>query len=307
MMSLVTERPDDVAGGANTRGSRKKARPWSSTLPLRTALPMLVPLGVALVLFVVYPLVRLLWDSVTTGNGPGNYADALASGAVRRAIGVTLLDSVLVMLLAVVGGTALAWAARTSRHKWLKGLIWASVLLPFWMGVVVKNYAFALLLAREGPINSALLDFGLIRQPLELMYTPIAVVLGMTYTMLPYAFLAVFPSVGTVNLDLLNASRGMGASQRGTFARVVLPLIRPGIIAGAAIVFAMAIGFYVTPVLLGGAQTPFIASVISDDIFRFFDYPRAAATSVILLVIALATLAVAIKAVGLRAIRGGLG
>lgn len=302
MMSLATERPGDAG-----RPEKKRTKLWSSTLPLRTALLMVAPLGIALVLFVAYPLVKLIWDSVTLGNGLGNYADALSSGAVRRAIGVTLLDSALVMLLSVLGGTALAWAIHTSSRKWLKALIWGAVLLPFWMGVVVKNYAFALLLAREGPINTFLLNIHLIEQPLELMYTPTAVVLGMTYTMLPYGFLAAYPTVTTVDRDLLNASRVMGASDRGTFARIVLPLVRPGIITACAIVFAMSIGFYVTPVLLGGAQTPFIAAVISDDIFRFFDYPRAAASAVILLVIALTTLAVTIKAVGLRAIRGGLG
>lgn len=268
---------------------------------------MVAPLGVAIALFVIYPLIKLFWDSVTLGAGPGNYVAALSSGAIRRAIGTTLLDSAVVMALAVAGGTALAWTLRTTRQGWVKALVWAAVLLPFWMGVVVKNYAFALLLAREGPINSLLLQVGLIQEPLELMYTQTAVVLGMTYTMLPYAFLAVFPSVSMVNLELLNAARGMGASELRTFGGVVLPLIRPGLIAGCAIVFAMSIGFYVTPVLLGGAQTPFIATVISDDIFRFFDYPRAAASSVILLVIALTTLAVTIKAVGLRAVRGGLG
>ncbi|MEY9212567.1 ABC transporter permease [Thermobifida halotolerans] len=302
MMSLTTERP--VPTG---RGTTEKTKPWSSTLPLRTALFMVAPLGVAIALFVIYPLITLVWDSVTMGDGPGNYGAALSSGAVRRAIGVTLLDSAVVMVLAVVGGTAMAWTLRTTRRGWVKALVWAAVLLPFWMGVVVKNYAFALLLAREGPINSLLLRVGAVQEPLELMYTPTAVVLGMTYTMLPYAFLAVYPSVSMVNLDLLNAARGMGASERRAFGGIVLPLIRPGLIAGCAIVFAMSIGFYVTPVLLGGAQTPFIATVISDDIFRFFDYPRAAATSVILLVIALTTLAVTIRAVGLKAIRGGLG
>jgi ABC-type spermidine/putrescine transport system permease subunit I len=110
-----------------------------------------------------------------------------------------------------------------------------------------------------------------------------------------------------VDPELLNAAQGMGASKRKTFGSVLLPLIRPGIVASTAIVFAISIGFYVTPVLLGGAQTPFIATVIGDDIFTYFNYPRAAATSVILLVIAMSVLGLAMKAVGLKAIRGGLG
>jgi putative spermidine/putrescine transport system permease protein len=88
---------------------------------------------------------------------------------------------------------------------------------------------------------------------------------------------------------------------------VWLPLVKPGLVAAGAIVFAISIGFYVTPVLLGGAQTPFIATVIGDDIFAFFNYPRAAATSVLLLIIAMTVIGLALKAVGLKAIRGGLG
>jgi putative spermidine/putrescine transport system permease protein len=156
-------------------------------------------------------------------------------------------------------------------------------------------------------VNHVLQALGLVDQPVQLLYTAFAVVLGMTYTMVPYAVLAMYPTMTMVDVELLNAAHGLGASKRKAFASVLLPLIRPGIVAATAIVFAISIGFYVTPVLLGGAQTPFIATVIGDDIFTYFNYPRAAASAVILLVIALSVLALALKAVGIKAVRGGLG
>jgi ABC-type spermidine/putrescine transport system permease subunit I len=287
--------------------ARARTKAWSATLSRRTAVVMAAPLVLAVLFLVIYPLFKLVYDSLTLGDGPGNYVEALSSNAVRRSIVMTLAESAAVTVLSVTVGSCFAWVLRRSTRKWLTAGLWAAVLLPFWMGVVVKNYAFALLLAREGLVNHLLRTLGLIDQPLQLLYTAFAVVLGMTYTMIPYAVLATYPSMTMVDLELLNASRGLGASKRKTFTSVLLPLIRPGIIASTAIVFAISIGFYVTPVLLGGAQTPFIATVIGDDIFTYFNYPRAAASSVILLVIALSVLGLALKAVGLKAVRGGLG
>jgi putative spermidine/putrescine transport system permease protein len=268
---------------------------------------MVVPLGLAVLFLVVYPLVTLTYDSFTVGDGVGNYVSVLTSSAIQRAMWMTLLDSAAVTVLAVVAGASLAWTLRRSRSRIVSALVWAAVLLPFWMGVVVKTYAFALLLAREGLVNGLLDDLGVIDEPLQLLYTHTAVILGMTYTMIPYAVLALYPSMSMLDLELLNASEGMGASRRRTFRAVWLPLVKPGLVAAGAIVFAISIGFYVTPVLLGGAQTPFIATVIGDDIFAFFNYPRAAATSVLLLIIAMTVIGLALKAVGLKAIRGGLG
>jgi putative spermidine/putrescine transport system permease protein len=129
----------------------------------------------------------------------------------------------------------------------------------------------------------------------------------MTYTMLPYAVLAMYPTMAGFDKELLNSASVLGSSRTGAMFGVWLPMVRPGIVAGGAIVFAISIGFYITPVLLGGAQTPFMATVIGDDIFAYFNYPRAAASAVILLVIALTVLIVTLKTVGAKALRGGLG
>lgn len=289
-----------------TGGSKRK--PWSASLPRPTAILMVIPLIILVLLFVVYPLVKLTVDAFTQGAGGfSNFVAVFTSGAIRNSMVNTLVMSVVVTALCLVLGGTLAWILATPQRAWVKGLVWAAVLLPFWMGVIVKTYAWSVLLAKNGVINSFLLSIGVIDQPLSLLYTPSAVVLGMTYTMLPYAVLAMYPTISGFNRELINSARILGSSRTGAMIKIWLPNVMPGLVAAAAIVFAISIGFYITPVLLGGAQVPFMASVIGDDIFSFFNYPRAAASSVVLLVVALVVLLVTLRSVGAKALKGGLG
>ncbi|MER7796180.1 ABC transporter permease [Microbacterium sp. NPDC096154] len=288
------------------RAERRRA--WSAALPNLPAALMVLPMVAAAALFIVYPLVKLVVDSLTEGDGGiSNYVAAFSSAAIRNSLASTLTMSIVVTILCLLMGGSLAWALSKARSPRVKALLWAAVLLPFWMGVVVKTYGWSILLASNGVINSFLQAIGLIDEPLKLLYTDLAVIIGMTYTMLPYAVLAMFPTMSGFNQDLLRSSSVMGASRTRAMWQIWLPAVRPGMVAAGAIVFAISIGFYVTPVLLGGAQVPFMATVIGDDIYSFFNYPRASASSVILLVIALAVLALTLRLVGGQALRGGLG
>ena len=253
-----------------------------------------LPLLVVLAGLVAYPLARLTIDSLTTGAGLGNYAAVFESSAGRRSLITTFVAAALVSVVAVTFGGLLAWYLRTARSSTVKVVLWLAVLVPFWMGTVVKNYSIVLLLSAEGPLNKLVEALGL--GSVSVLYTSTAVAIGMVYTMVPYAALTLYGVFLTVDESLLNAARGMGASRLYAARTVVLPLALPGIVAAIALVFAISLGFYVTPVLLGGAQTPFLASFISDYIFTFFDYPVASAASVILLVGAVATLAGALAA-----------
>lgn len=298
MVHTQTRTPASITG-------RRKA--WSASLPKLPALLMVLPLVIVALLFVVYPLLKLAIDAFTMGDGGfSNFIAVFESGAIRNSMINTLVMSLIVTVLCVVFGGTLAWVLAKSTRGWVKALLWASVLLPFWMGVIVKTYAWAVLLAKNGVINATLLSLGVIEQPLSLLYTPFAVVLGMTYTMLPYAVLAMYPTISGFNRELLNSARILGSSRTAAMFHIWLPNVMPGLIAATSIVFAISIGFYITPVLLGGAQVPFMASIIGDDIFAFFNYPRAAASSVVLLTIALAVLLVTLRSVGAKALKGGL-
>ena len=292
-----------------TKGSRSRpvhhdqGSGWDPSLAQWKAILLVSPLVAALLLFMVYPLAKLLIDSVTTGNGLTNYVEALSSSAVRRATVTTLAMSAIVTVTSVVMGGSVAWALRTVRHGVIRVVLWTSVLMPLWMGVVVKNYTLVLLLARNGAINKFLMLIGVVDEPLQLLYTPVAVVVGMVYAMLPYAVFSMYAVLVTIDLDVLNASRVMGATVLRSMITVALPLALPGIVASAAIVFCISVGFYVTPILLGGAQSPFLASVIDADIFSYFNYPQAASVSVLLLMIALVILVITIKVVGAAQLR----
>ncbi len=281
---------DPRPGGAAGRGA------WDPVLANRWALALVAPLLLALLGFVVYPLVKLTIDSLTTGEGPHNYLAVIESSAGRRSLITTLVAGAAVSVAAVVIGGLLAWYIRTARRVSVRVLLWLAVLVPFWMGTVVKNYAIVILLSGEGPLNKLLGLLGF--APLSLLYTSTAVGIGMVYTMIPYATFSLYGVFHTIDETLLDAARSLGASRLRAARTVVLPLALPGIVASAALVFAISLGFYVSPVLLGGAQTPFMASYIQDYIFTFFDYPLAAAASVILLAVALAALALALRLVG---------
>jgi mannopine transport system permease protein len=262
----------------------------------RWALVLVAPLLAVLLGLVLYPLTKLIVGSLSEGGGLGNYAAVFESSAGRRSLLTTLVAGALVSFAAVVLGGTLAWHIRVTRRRTVKIALWLAVLVPFWMGTVVKNYSIVLLLSAEGPLNkfSEALGGG----SLSVLYTSTAVAIGMVYTMIPYAALCLYGVFATVDETLPLAARGMGASRLYAVRTVVLPLALPGIVAATALVFSISLGFYVTPVLLGGAQTPFLASFIGDYIFTFFDYPVASAASVILLVAAMATLVAALCALG---------
>lgn len=276
--------------------SERQSPAWSAVLPNRWALLLVLPLIAMLLGFVVYPLAKLTIDSLTTGEGLGNYAAVLESPAGRRALITTLLSSVLVSAVAVGLGGLLAWHIKVSRSTLVKAVLWLAVLAPFWMGTVVKNYSIVILLSSEGPLDKGLELLGL--APVSWLYTSTAVAFGMVYTMVPYAAFSLYAVFLTIDRSLLDAARGLGASRVRAISSVMLPLAMPGIVASGALVFAISLGFYVTPVLLGGAQAPFMASYIQDYIFTFYDYPIASAASVILLAVALLTLGLALALVG---------
>ncbi|WP_053382392.1 ABC transporter permease [Leucobacter celer] len=289
------------------RASRGPRRPWSIDLGRGRSLLILSPLLIVVAVFVVYPMAKLAIDSFTQGDGIGNYAQVLGSGATRKAFATTLWSSALVTLISVVLGGVLAWCIRATTSTLRRNIMLLAVLIPFCMGVVIKNYIFAVIFARTGVLNNVLLALGIIDEPAKIMYTPFAVVVGMVYAMLPYATLSMLAAFATIDLQLISAAKSMGASHARAVLGVVVPLGTAGLLASATIVFAISVGFYITPIVLGGTQTPFVASLIGDDLFELFNYPRAAATGVLLLLVALVVLLGGLKLVGGRALKAVLG
>jgi putative spermidine/putrescine transport system permease protein len=278
-------------------GGRSAAGRWESALGNGASLALVAPLVVLLACFVGYPLVKLTVDSLSSG-GLDSYRIVVESSAGRRALVTTVLVSVGVAIVAVAVGGVLAWYARTARRRWVRAAIWVSLLVPFFMGTVTRSYAIVLLLADNGPLNDALRAVGL--APASLLYSSSGVALGIVYTMIPPAAFAVYGVLVTIDETLIAAARGLGASRLRVARTVTLPLALPGVVAALALVFAVSLGFYVTPVLIGGGQAPFMATLIQEYVFATYDLPLAYAASVILLLAGLAVVALALLLIGRR-------
>jgi putative spermidine/putrescine transport system permease protein len=274
-------------------------REWTPYIPRRYALLGVLPAAILLGVFVVYPLVLLVVESSTDGFEA--YGRVLASGSGQKAIVTTFTASLIVTAIVLVVAGLIGWTIRTTTRRWLRMLCWACVLVPFWMGAVVKNYAIVLLISKDGVVNAVLGRLGL--DPVQIMYGTPAVVLGISYSLVPFAVLTVNAVFQTIDLNLLRNAEVLGSTRSGAVLRVMLPLASPGFIASGAVVFALAVGFYVTPVVLGGSQAPFLATLIQANILQYFDYPAAAALSVILLVVALVMMVVTMGLVGAGSVR----
>jgi ABC-type spermidine/putrescine transport system permease subunit I len=301
-MSGVTtvERPSAVAPQRHSRG-------WRPELSWRAGLGMALPMLALVALFLVYPLIRLLTVAFGPPSGVHNFSGFFDSSADLRVMRVTFVDSAIVAVLSVVLGAVLAWTIRSTRFRVARLFLIGVVFVPFWMGSVVKLYSFTIILERLGLVNRVLLRLHLIDQPLNLIYNQFAVVVGMVYQLLPYAVLPLLVVFNSIDEDLLRAAQGLGASRAKAIRNVVLPLSLPGLMASATIVYVVGLGFFLTPVLLGGATSPFSASLMYDDIFQYFDFTTATVSAIVLLAGGALVLLIAAKLVGRDQLRKALG
>ena len=189
------------------------------------------------------------------------------------------------VLSLVIGLPVAYWISRYGgRHK---AVLLILVMLPFWTSYLIRTYAWMIILRDQGVVNSVLQGLGLTSEPIILLNTDFSVILGMTYGFLPFAILPLFVSIDRLDPNLVAAGRDLYASGRAAFVHVTLPLIMPGIVAAALLTFIPAIGDFVTPDLLGGAQTTTVAKVIQDRFLDGRDWPYGAALGFVLMVITL--------------------
>jgi len=159
------------------------------------------------------------------------------------------------------------------------------VVIPFWISFLLRVYAWMGILKTKGLLNGFLLWTGIIDQPLELLYTDTAVYIGMIYSYLPFMILPLYANLEKLDIRLLEAASDLGAKRWEVFKDVTLPLSIPGIIAGCCLMFIPAIGEYVIPTLLGGADTLMIGRVLFDEFFLNRDWPVASAVAIVLVLL----------------------
>ena len=263
------------------------------------AAPVLV-----LAFFYLYPLAKVLWLSVTVPViGLGNFAKLYTSDAIRHIVATTARLSALTTIISLLLGYTVAYAALHVRSRHAEMLLFF-VLLCFWLSVLIRAFAWLTLLQNRGLVNTLLLDWGLIDEPIALVRNEFGVVLGMVHYMIPYAVLPLYANMKGIDPRLVPAARGLGASPTEAFLKVYLPMCVPGIISAGILVFVFSLGFYVTPALLGGGKTIMIAEYIAVQITDTLNWGLGTMLATALLLTVFALLAVLAFFVDLRRVFG---
>lgn len=250
-----------------------------------------VPALLLLFFFFLFPVVRMLGFSLEGGSFDW-YAKALGEGLYLRVFWNTFEIALLVTFFCLLLGYPLGFLMATTTPLWATvGFIF--VLLPLWTSVLVRTYAWMVLLGRNGVFNRLLIDAGIVEDPLPLLHNFTGVMIGMVHVLLPYMVLPVYGAVRRLDPAIVAAAEGLGASSWRIFWRIYLPLTLNGIFAGAVIVFVLSLGFYITPALLGGGRVIMIAVLIEQQVRETLNWPFAAALSAVLLAFTFAVYALA--------------
>jgi putative spermidine/putrescine transport system permease protein len=250
------------------------------------------PLALFFLVFFVAPLVQLFVLSLhndTAGVvwGIGQYVHFLTDPFSLSVLGSTLLLGVEVTALCLVLGFPIAWLYHRVGSR-TQTLIILIILLPLLTSVVVRTFAWIVILGRQGIINSTLLSIGAVDTPMRLLYTQVGVVLALAQVQMPLMTLPLITALGRIDMNLEDASCSLGAGSWRTFWRVVLPLSLPGIIAGCTLTYAAAITAFITQSLVGGGQMLFMPMYLYQQASTLQNWPFASAISIIFLLAVLA-------------------
>jgi spermidine/putrescine transport system permease protein len=204
-----------------------------------------------------------------------------------RLAAITVLFSLLICYPAAF------WVSRMPERK--KNLFIFLITLPFFISLIVRLFAWVLLLRPTGFLNQALIGIGLIHAPLELIFTDTAVIIGMVYVFIPFMFLPLYASVEKLDRSMIEASLDLGANRVQTFRRVVLPMTLPGIVGGSIIVFIPSLGNFVVPSILGGAKVLMIGNLIEQQFLSARNWPFGSALGMVAMTAVLALLLVYVR------------
>jgi len=270
---------------------------------LTLALPALVIIG----LLLLAPLAWLLYQSFVDQEGVwtlAHYARIWNDPGYRATFVLTFEISFLVTGLAILIGFPLSYLLSQLTGVWAAiGL--ALVIVPFWTSLLVRTYAWLVLLQRNGLINNTLIDLGLISEPLTLVHNYSGTVVGMLHIMLPFMILPLYASMKRIDLDLMRAASNLGAGPIYAFWQVFFPLSRAGLMAGTLLVFVLCLGFYITPEILGGGRTIMISMLVQRNVELYFEWGAASSVAIVLLVMVLVVFWVLNRFLAVERVFGG--
>lgn len=279
---------------------------------------LVLPAIAYLVAFYAYPVAAMLvrslsdptwslanFEPITRVRGHQEFLGiiSLPTNAYLRVLGITFQIALVVTVLTLLLGYPVAYAlASMSPAK--ANVLMIFVLIPFWTSILVRSYAWMVLLGREGTVNRALIRLGVIDEPVKLLNTRLAVYVAMVHILLPFMILPLYSVMRGIDRNLLRAAENLGASPFHVFRRVFFPLSLPGVGAGCLLVFILALGFYITPALLGGQRDITISMLIAQQV-NLLKWGFASALALLLLVAALAVYFAFTRILGVERIYGG--
>jgi spermidine/putrescine transport system permease protein len=278
------------------QAGRLTLKPRGSELLLGPALLWLIPLflGPMLVVVIVSFATRGAYGKVIYDFTLKNYLrafDPLYIPAYWRSLWIAVSTTLLCAAVSFPAAYYIALRAHPARKR----LLLVLTVIPFWTSFLIRIFAWILLLRSEGAINSVLISAHLISSPLRLLYTDFAVLIGQVYGEVPFMILPIYVALERLDRRLLEAAQDLGANRFWTFIKVTLPLSRPGLIAGAVLVFIPSLGAFITPDLLGGAKSIMIGNLIQNQ-FTQLNNPFGSALSLILMLSVLLLLGIALRA-----------
>lgn len=249
----------------------------------RLVLLLLAPALIVVGGLLIVPLCWLAWQSVRQDGSFTlvHYARFFTDDVYWMTFLQTFRMAFIVTVAAVVLGYPVAYVAAGASRRW-SVVILAMVVLPFWTSVLVRAYAWLILLQRRGLVNSALIDLGLIDQPLPLVNNEFGTIIATIHILLPFMVLPLYATMQKIPPELTMAGASLGGSPLHVFLRVFLPLSLPGIVAGMVLVFVLTLGFYITPELLGGGRTFMVSMLVSRNIEVYNEWGAASSISVVL-------------------------
>jgi spermidine/putrescine transport system permease protein len=259
----------------------EKRRPWILLAPTLVALVllMLVPIGIMFFYtFYKFQTAGVETPELNLGNWHEFFSDPYYHGFLWKTARISTMTA---LLCAVMGYPPAYFIAMTSfRHKWLLLLL---LIVPFWISFTIRTFSWIHILGEQGIINASLMGLGLISEPIPMLYTEGAVIMGMIHFLLPYMVLNVYVSLDGIDRNLISAARSLGCTNWQAFKEVTLPLSLPGLGAGLLLSFVLAAGSYVTPQILGGRSDSLFGNLIFDTIMKELNWPMGTTLSVVLL------------------------
>ena len=258
--------------------SRKDILPWALVSPalLWTLLFFVLP-------FIAMGIISLM--AMEGGFTFGNYGQFFANPSYRLAMVNSLEVTVTVTIVSVLVAYPFAWIlAEQIPERWQRLALMLAV-LPFWTSYVVRSYSWLLVLAENGVLNKALMEIGVISEPVQLANTRLATVIGFVHFFVMLLTLTIFSNLKQLGPSYRKAAADLGAGPVRTFIHVILPLTLPGVVVGAFLTFVLAIGDYITPQILGGNNELLMPQLIMMQIGRRGDFPSASALSILLMIV----------------------